>query len=208
MRIFKFFAASLLVILFSFMFNPSFTNILHAGEFLVEAKGAYFRSTDHKFRKIYSNGGLFSGEINYQAWNNIYAWASGGYFYKKGSSIGLSNSTKITLVPVGFGLKYLYSCNCFDFYVGAGAQPTYVYIKDNSSFAIGTSSKWTWGGIVKVGAIWNIRQNFFIDLFADYSFTDVKFHRTNNGAVTRQRADLSGWSLGAGIGYRFGVCCR
>lgn len=189
------------------------TNTLHAFDWqardvLIEAKAAYFRPTDHKFRRIYSDGGIFGGEISAQIYGGIYGWASGSYFYKKGSSTGLGNSTKIDLVPVGFGLKYLYSFNCLDLYVGGGALPTYVRFRDHSPFVIPKSQKWTWGGIVKVGAIWNINQCFFIDLFTDYSFVDVKFHRTNDGAVTRHRTDLSAWSIGAGIGYRFGGCCR
>ena len=179
-------------------------NTLQAIDAFVEAKAAYFLPTDDKFRKIYSGGGIYGGEISCQAYKGLYGWASGSYFYKSGHSIGEHNATRITMVPLGLGLKYLYRISFADLYLGAGVLGTYVHMKDSSHYVVHEHSKWGVGGIIKGGAILNVNKHFFVDLFTDYSFMNVNFHNTHNGTVARHNADLSGWSIGTGIGYRFG----
>lgn len=181
-----------------------FSTDLQAIDVFVEAKAAYFAPTDHKFRKIYSGGGIYGGEISCQTYRNLYGWISGDYFSKKGSSIGEHDSTRITIVPLGIGLKYLFPISCADLYLGAGVLGTYVHMKDHSPYVIHHISKWGVGGIAKAGAIFNFGENFFADLFTSYTYTEIGFHRTDDGKVTRNNAHLSGWAFGLGIGYRFG----
>jgi hypothetical protein len=179
-------------------------NILQATDVFVEAKAAYYRPTDDKFREIYSDSGIYGGEISCQAWRGLYGWASASCFHKGGHSIRMHDSTTITFVPLGFGLKYLFPVSFVDLYVGAGMLNTYAHIEDDSHFVIHSHSKWGQGGIVKAGAIFNVNKHFFVDLFSDYSFMKIDFHNTDHEKVVRHDADLSGWSIGAGVGYRFG----
>jgi len=174
------------------------------GHIYTEAKAAYFHPTDKDFRKVYSGGGIYGFEVTGQAWRNIYAWGSGDYFHKSGSSIGSGNSSKITFVPLGFGLKYLFPMRFVDIYAGAGMLTTYLHMKDDSPFVIHSVSKWGLGAVVKTGANFIIKKHFFIDLFTSYSFMKIGFHNTHHGKVIRHHADLSGWSIGGGVGYRFG----
>jgi hypothetical protein len=197
----KFFGAGALILATLF-------SSLQAVDTLVEAKAAYFYPTSHEFREIYSDGGIYGLEVSCQAWRGFYPWFSASIVHKSGHSITTSplvssDSTRITLVPLGLGLKYLYPINFVDLYAGVGILGTYVHIKDNSPFVIRSSSKWGVGGIAKIGAIFNYK-SFFVDLFSDYSYTKVDFHNTNHGQVVRHRANISDWSIGAGIGYRFG----
>lgn len=181
-----------------------FTINLYATDILVEAKAAYFVPTDQKFRKIYSGGGIYGGEVTCQTYQNFYGWISADCFSKKGSSIGEHDSTKITIVPLGVGLKYLYPISCADLYLGAGVLGTYVHMKDDSPFVIHNISKWGLGGVAKAGAIFQLRENIFADLFTSYTYTKIDFHYTDHERVNRQNANLGGWAFGIGIGYRFG----
>jgi hypothetical protein len=172
-------------------------------EWLPEIKGGYFFPTDHRFRKIYSGGGIYALEINAQAWGRWYAWANASYFSESGYS-NQKSRTIITLIPTQIGLKYLF--NFFDpyrFYLGFGATPTYLNTRDYSQYVIRSVHKWGIGGVAKAGLLINTGQ-FFLDLFADYSFTKIPFHNTHHGHLVRHDADISGWTLGAGVGYRFG----
>jgi hypothetical protein len=181
-------------------------NIAQAIDTFAEVKAAYFRPSDDKFRRIYNEGAIYGGEVSCQAWKNLYGWASANYFHKSGTSIGRAggNTTNITFVPLGLGLKYLFPIRFVDVYAGGGILSTYLHMDDHSHHVIKSNSKWGVGGIVKAGAIFNVDKHFFIDLFSDYSFMKVDFHNTHGGKVVRHDADLSGWSIGLGIGYRFG----
>ncbi len=177
---------------------------LRATDAFIEGKAAYFYPTDHQFRKIYSGGGIYGLELTCQAWRHLYAWASADCFYQTGKSIGEKDSTHITFVPLGQGLKYLFPVSFVDIYVGAGILETWAHIKDHSRYVIRSNTKWGIGGIAKIGALFNINKHFFIDVFTNYSYTKIDFHKTNHGSVIRHDADLSGFWFGGALGYRFG----
>lgn len=181
-----------------------FFSHLSAEDIFLESKASYFVPTDHKFRKIYSAGGLFGGEITSKACKNLFGWVSGEYFTKTGSSIGEQNHTKITIVPLGIGLKYFFSMKCADLYIGGGVQRTYMHIKDSSPYVIHHISKWGFGSLAKIGAIVKLGDHFFADFFTSYTYTKIDFHYTDHGKVTRHNANLSGWAFGLGFGYSLG----
>ncbi len=171
---------------------------------LLEAQAAYYHPTNHEFREIYSGSGIYGLELSVQSWRGLYPWVSGSVFSKTGHSIGLENRTNITFVPIGIGLKYLWKVHFVDLYLGAGVLPTYLHIHDHSAYVVKKRSKWGCGGIAKVGAIFNLPKSFFIDVFTDYSYIKISNHDSRHGTVHPHSANLSGFSFGGGVGYRFG----
>jgi opacity protein-like surface antigen len=171
---------------------------------MVEAKAAYFRPTSPVFRDIYSDGGIYGAEVSCQAWKELYGWVSGSVFHKTGSSLGSHDSTKVTFVPIGLGLKYLFPIDPVDLYLGGGILATYLHLTDDSPYVIHERSKWGVGGIIKGGLLFNITHHVFIDVCSDYSWTQVGFHDTHHHHIVSHDANLSGWSIGAGVGYRLG----
>jgi hypothetical protein len=176
---------------------------LQAADMVVEAKGAYFYPTDSKFRKIYSNRGMYGTEYTCQAWKWLYGWASASYYSSWGSSIHLRHRTHIYFIPLALGPKYFHRFTWGDIYVGVGGMGTYLHMRDHSPFVIHRPHKWGFGGIAKAGILVKLYRNFFIDFFSDYSYMKIDFHNTDHGKVQRHIADLSGLSIGGGIGYRF-----
>lgn len=174
-----------------------------SNQFLLEAKAAYFRPTAHLFREIYGEGGIYGLEFSIQSWKNLYTWTSVSCFAKSGSSIGEHNKTNLIYVPICLGIKYLFPVKNWYFFLGAGAIAGYLHIHDHSPFVIQKVVKWGAGGIVKANALYNVSNHFFLDFFTDYSFLKIDFHKTNHGTVIRHHADLSGWSISAGLGVRF-----
>ena len=199
---------------FSFLAILFLSSFANAVDVPVEFKAAYFYPTSRSFREIYPSGGpIYGVELSCQAWKRLYPWFSANYFSKSGHSIiegvpdSLRSHTKIQFVPLGLGLKYVYEINrTLDLYIGLGALATYLHMKDEAPYVIQTSSKWGAGGIGKVGAFLNFYKAFFLDIAIDYSYMKVHFHSPGGDTITRQTADLSGFSFGGGIGYRFG--CR
>lgn len=176
-------------------------------ELLLEAKAAYFLPINKKFRKVYGGAGIYGLEASFQAWENLYPWISASYFTKTGHSLGLDNPTRIYMIPFGLGLKSFYQSGCWDFYGAAGILGSYVHMEDKSPGVIRTSARWGCGGIFKLGAIYNLQRSFFIDWFTDYSFMRINFFKKHHKVIERHPAHLDGWSIGLGIGYRFGGCC-
>lgn len=141
-------------------------------------------------------------ETSMQTVGQLYTWASGSFLIKKGESLGFRDSTRIAFWPIGIGVKYLFPVSYTDFYLGAGALGAYMHIHDHSDSIPQKTCRWGGGGIVKAGAIINANSHLFFDIFTDYSFLYVPVS-SRRDLITR-RADLSGWSIGLGIGYRFG----
>ena len=190
---------SLLFILFT-------ARSLYSADTFIEAKGAYFYPTSSLFRKIYHEGAVWGAEASFQTAGQIYTWASGSFFTKTGHSMGLNDPTRIAFYPFGAGFKYLYPVKFMDFYVGAGGLGTYMQIHDHSPGIVNKTCGWGGGGILKGGLLFNCRNGLFFDLFTDYSFLYVPVAK--HAAFETQTANLSGWSGGAAIGYRFGARCQ
>lgn len=176
-----------------------------AREVLLEAKGAYYFATNHLFRQIYGHGsGRYGAEATIELCDELYAFVSIDGFTKKGRSLGGCSPTRLTMIPVSFGLKYLHEICWGDVYLGLGGLATHVSETDCAQFVIPKRHDWTMGGILKAGIIFDLPRCFFIDLFADYSFIKINF---NNCSclfnVQSCRADISGVAVGLGVGYRF-----
>lgn len=173
---------------------------------LVEFKGAYFLPTDSCVRNIYGNGAaLFGPEVTFRLseCRNWYGFTSVDFLIKKGSSVGLCNSTKMYMVPLAFGVKYFIPFCYGDFYAGLGFQPLHLTTINCTQFVVQNTSNWGFGGIAKIGTYINLPHNLLLDFFIDYSF--VKIHPGNccTGPVIPLKANLSGAIFGVGLGYRF-----
>lgn len=179
---------------------------LAAFEALTEAKVGYFIPTDGQFRNNYGQDGIISTlESSFNAGYNLYPWASISYYGNAAHpTTGGDKKSHIYMIPVGAGLKYLYSFGRLGVYGGLGVLPTYLHIQNNSPLLVRTQEKWGCGGIVKFGLIADRLWNFFLDLFAEYSYIKIPFHNASD--LTLHPANLCNFSIGGGIGYHFGGC--
>ena len=183
--------------------EPVSTDKTRTDQVFLEEKAAYFHPVNGKIRDIYASGmGLYGFELSFPTWRYIYGWASGSYMSHVGHSIGEHSRTRVQLVPLGIGIKFVYTVSCFDLYAGIGGLGTYFHTKDQSHFVISSTSKWAAGGIAKVGIFIHPAKSFFIDLFGDYSYMKFDFHNGNK-KVVRHNVDFSGWSVGGGLGWLF-----
>ncbi len=172
---------------------------------LFEGKASYFIPFNHRFKEIYSGGGIYGVDLSVQAWKNLYPFLSVDYFQKSGRSILDDGSlkmkgdqTKIQFVPIGAGLKYIQRINArFDFYAGLGATATYLHIKDHYEDGSQVLTNWGPGFIVKIGSLVTLCQGLFLDFAIDYRYAKVDFSKPYTPA------NLDGLSLGGGMGYRF-----
>jgi hypothetical protein len=194
-----------IVVMSGFIYGNDSCDYECAGrDVLLEFKGAYFLPTDHNFRHIYGGGALFGPEVTFEFFNQVYGFMSIDFLQKDGFSLGGCFPTQITLVPIGMGFKYFVPFCYGDFYVGIGLQSTVVQITNCSPNVLPEQSQWGFGGIAKIGTIFDLPCNLFIDIFIDYSFLSVSFNnccQTNPAAA--QKAHVSGTIFGVSLGYRF-----
>jgi hypothetical protein len=173
---------------------------------VVEARVSYFGFFSRKLRQMFDNGGA-NYTINvaipvYCGWN---IWGAVDYFTKHGNIIHLDASTRITIVPLTLGLKYFYSFSpCIDVYGGLGMRYFFVQTKNSASASplsrrVNRSGL---GGVLEVGALYHLTDCFVIDVFANASTKRLNGPRTS-GDVESNSVQVGGWSIGAGLGYKF-----
>lgn len=169
----------------------------------VEGRVGFFIPLGKRFRSIYSEVECLWGlEANYELCDCLAGWFSVSYLGDRGRSLGLSNPTRVSLVPVAAGLKYFIPCECAKFYLGGGFQYTRLHTMDDSPFVIHKVNHWDWGLMAKAGAIVPVSDSFYLDFFTDYSYLMMDFRKTKHGAVYRHRPNLSSVNFGIGIGYK------
>lgn len=172
----------------------------------VNARVAYFRPESKKVRKIYADGWAdYQLEVFQELCPNWQIWSGISGFSKKGHSLELHDHTKLQLIPLSLGLKYIYPFTCnLDGYLGVGACYSFLHIRDHSDYVEQHISRQDWGGVGQIGLYYQAQQGFFINLFADYFYQRFYFHHVDfSHYVQRHNLNLSGWKLGAGIGICF-----
>lgn len=177
---------------------------LEARDILVEFKTAYFSSSESRVKKIYGTGAVMYGpEVSFKLCGdrNWYGFAAVNYLSKNGRSIGFCNKTSMQLVPISLGLKYFIPVCWGDWYAGLGFQALNLTTKNCSQFVNKCTSKWGFGGVAKVGALFNLSCDWFLDFFIDYNF--IKIGREACCKTVPLKVNLDGALFGAGLGYRF-----
>jgi hypothetical protein len=191
-----------------------------AREYSLEGRAGYFYPTNHRFREVYSGGGIYGLEFNAQAWKRLFLWGEVDYFSKSGKTVkdfgstlnssvncrlktGRHDHTHITIVPCSVGLKYYFNKEPVQFYLGAGALAAYLHTDVHSKSLVRERRKWGFGGAFKSGLLCHIGKSFLIDFFADYYLVEVHLHRTHHKKVVVHSADISGFSFGGAFGYLF-----
>lgn len=172
-------------------------NALYSSDWILELRGGYFYPISDKFRKIYKSGGPeVEVEVSRGFCGNWMGWGNVNYFQRDGRSIGLSEKTRIRMVPLSLGLKYQFlPCAFISPYLGIGATYTFIDVKNHSNFVKKHVNRGGFGFVVKSGSYFYLSECFLLDLFIDYYYQKRELYRNN--------ADLSGLRMGLGLGYRF-----
>jgi hypothetical protein len=175
--------------------------------YTLEESAAWFYPLNEKFREIYGNSqGIFGIEANFHAVQDLYLWSSFNFLTTSGKGIGTGFHPLTTLyfIPIEAGLKYLHNFIWKDYqwgaYLGVGASANYLHIRNSGApgyFPSSTTCGWGFGMVAKTGGIFYPCERVFVDLFFQYSYAKVDFDYPKNDV------DLSGLSIGAGVGYAF-----
>ena len=150
-------------------------------------QGTYFSPSDKDFKSIYGGGWKYGAEIAFNLFKGLDLWLDGGYYAKTGKLSFSEEETKLTLIPIGAGLRYRFLTGKIEPYIGAGAR----YNLFNESNEIGNMSGNGIGFVGKAGLALYLAKGFGIDVHVAYSSCKMK--------PADFEFDVGGIELGAGI---------
>lgn len=173
--------------------------------FYVEALPGYYYPMNKRIREVYGTGG-FNGQLDmgYFLNRNLACFLRGGAYWARGQSTVLKQSTSIVLGNITPGLKFILPVSSYlHIYVGGGGRVFFLRVKNNSDFVQRNISANKLGGAAVTGFwIYPSKSNpIFLDVFLDYSF--YKFHFKSSIASKTNSLDISGPTVGIGLGYQF-----
>ncbi len=152
---------------------------------------AYFSPLDSDFRSIYGGGVMFGGDALFSLSRSLDLWLDIRYFGKTGSLSYTMEETKLTLVPIGVGLRYRILPGKVVPYVGAGARYVLYWEKN----ILGEVRAGGVGFVGKAGLAIALSDHFWLDIQTAYSYCKM------------QPADfefnVGGFEFGAGLVYSF-----
>lgn len=137
---------------------------------IVEAKGIYFSPSDTSFKNIYGSGWMAAGEIGFRIIKRLDVWVGGGYFSRSGNLTFTQEATKLSIQPVGGGLRYRFTTGMVSCYASAGLN----YYQYKELNPIGDVKATGIGYMGKLGAFIKIVDGLQIDLDVGYSYCKMK----------------------------------
>lgn len=173
----------------------------------LELRAAAFFPSSHLFKEIYGNVGTnYQIEANTR-FNDYHipsycleciiipeTFVNFDWYTKKGRSVGFKDPTRISIADVSLGGKLSFDlCHSFSPYAGIGVSLSRIRLKNKSHCTHEEVSKLAWGGLVKSGIKYEINCDLFLDLFVDYLYQPVHFHKTE---------DIGGFKIGFGVGTK------
>lgn len=176
---------------------------IYANECFLEGKVGYFLPTGSRFKKSFSGNAIYGVEFDIHVKKAIYSWMGIDYFYQSGKATnGSSGNIQMGRLNAGFMLVSPYF-EMVQPYLGAGPQLTYIHTHVNDPFLIHNEGNWGAGGLFRTGIWIKPICHLLIDIFANYSQQTISMDSTKNKPVIARRADVSGFSFGAGLAYMF-----
>jgi len=162
-----------------------------SGIFSIKFRSSYFIPSEQSFKDIYSGGLAVGGEINIKLLKFLDLWLIGNYYSKKGNLPFTEEETKMTLIPLGAGLRLRFHEGIINPYLCIG--PVVCIFKETNP--IGVAEGTGVGIIGQAGCFFKIIGGLLLDLSVNYSYCTVKPQKI--------KADVGGIQAGIGLGYEF-----
>jgi outer membrane protein len=191
---------------------------------------AAFLPSSKKVRNIYADAiADYQLEFSKTFCGDWQAFFGVSYASVKGRSLGLCDRTRLRVVPLTLGAKYLFCvADNTQLYLGAGVTYSFLKIRDHSDYVHQHISKGHVGGVIQSGLYYTFCNDWFVNVFLDYYFQHFNFsnkhhcdssysddlafdsgcgcssrHHHSYRNVERHDLNLSGVKTGVGIGYKF-----
>ncbi len=170
----------------------------------LEAKAGYFIPTANQFRKAFSGAGIYELELTVRFPERLCFFVGADYYREKNPTKGNpAYSCSIEMVQLFAGLKYITSTwHSLQAYVGTGIQEAYVKNKNSAPALINEQHHWRPGALLETGILY-VKTPLVLDVFLNYSWLIVPMNGSATKPVFVRHQNISGLSVGGGIGYNF-----
>jgi len=158
---------------------------------LIKVQAGYFFPMDKDFREIYGGGIRYGLEMSRAVSKHVEVWLEGGYFSKIGELSFTKDRTRVRIVPLGGGMRYVFSVDKWSFCAGAGLS----YYTFRESNLIGKVNAGKMGLIAHLGSRLAVGGKTLVDLHLGYSRCEME--------PLELTFDVGGFEAGIGVGYRF-----
>lgn len=170
--------------------------------FELQARLAGQYNIDSTVRNIYGDWTpVYQLEASSGTWHNLYGWFNVGLSNKSGHTPLFNTKTTYLLVPLALGFKYAFWVkNDFFYYIGFGANLSYLHTNDRSDYVPRSNAKWGGGCTAKSGIRFTPSQKrkCFWEFFVDYSY--LPFNFSSEPTLERPSVDMGGLIIGIGFG--------
>ncbi len=182
--------------------------------YIIEFSGGIFSPTNCIPKNIYGSAwGSFQFKLsvsliqNSDLWKRLYAFAAINYTTKGGRSTNGNQKTRIRLIPISFGLRFIQPAsainNRLSVYAGLGIQAIIERVNNDSAFVDRKAHKSGVGGIAELGFYFHPCQKGLIILGLDYSFTRLGCYKPCTENVIGFSSKTSGIGFHVGLGAAF-----
>lgn len=178
---------------------------------VVEFRTSYFLPESKLLQEIYGNGGVnyqITGTVPLQLFcleeKGINIWWGVDYFNQSGRSQLEHTPSKITIVPLTLGLKYIFPRGMTRPYLGLGMKYWIVDVRNRTPYVIKHISDNGIGGILETGVLILLSRHWNLDLFTSYSYK--KFGPTPHhkpSYIQTTSLEVGGWNFGGGLGFKW-----
>lgn len=182
-------------------------------EAMTTAKVGYFRPSSGILRDIYSSSwasfGL-EGAGSFSETNSVlkrtYLTGKVNYMESHGYSKGFEDRTRIQIVPLSLGGRFLESFTNvavpFDLYLGGGPSYFFVDVKNNSTTAKSRVNRSGLGGFTELGTFIRPAKHLLINFALGYSFKRLSPPGDSKACKTHS-VEVGGFAAEGGVGYKF-----
>lgn len=157
----------------------------------VMVRGGLFSPSDADFRTIYGAGAVWGIEASWPLGHHIEPWISADIFSKHGHMIPTQEVTRIWLVPVAAGLRYVGRVGRFRLHAGGGV--VYYYFRERAP--IGTVTDGGLSAVAEGGFRVPLSKTWDLGLSLRYSRRRLQPQELSFG--------VGGLQTSLGIGFRF-----
>jgi len=109
----------------------------------------------------------------------------------------------VRVVPITVGLKRYFCYNeCLRPYFGAGIGLAHARFKNRYDFVERVEDRFGLATLVKLGLECDICDCFFVDIFADWAWDSINYHKKHS-SNSQYHPQTGGLKVGIGFGYHF-----
>ena len=157
----------------------------------IEVTGNYFQPAEGEFKDTFGNGLMEGAELNIGVTNSLEFWLAMKNFSKSSLDEDTAQNRRIRLIPLEAGFKLRFNKGMVNPYIGGGiAYHQYKELYDSKEI-----KEKKIGFIGQVGCFLKIAENLALDAYAHYRYCLINVGETE--------LDISGFHIGAGLGFEF-----